>query len=100
MSRGTILFLDDDQELQSLVSAYLRERGYEVEPARTVKEARTVLACIRVDAAIVDGLLVHPFVPYDPWRGALHLASGRSDEALREATELLMLPLMLAPPMT
>jgi len=57
MSRGTILFLDDDQELQSLVSAYLRERGYEVEPARTVKEARTVLACIRVDAAIVDGLL-------------------------------------------
>ncbi|HEX5753430.1 MAG TPA: response regulator [Archangium sp.] len=57
MSRGTILFLEDDQDLQSLVSAYLRERGYEVEPARTVKEARTVLACIRVDAAVVDGLL-------------------------------------------
>jgi len=57
MSRGTILFLDDDQDLQSLVSACLHERGYEVEPTRTVKEARTVLACIRVDAAIVDGLL-------------------------------------------
>ncbi|WP_375771776.1 response regulator [Archangium gephyra] len=57
MSRGTLLFLEDDQDLQSLVSAYLRERGYEVEPARTVKEARTVLSCIRVDAAIVDGLL-------------------------------------------
>ncbi|MCY1075595.1 response regulator [Archangium lansingense] len=57
MSRGTILFLEDDKDLQSLVSAYLRERGYEVEPARTVKEARTVIACLRVDAAIVDGLL-------------------------------------------
>ncbi|HYO69626.1 MAG TPA: response regulator [Archangium sp.] len=57
MSRGTILFLEDDQDLQSLVSAWLRERGYEVEGARTVKEARTVLACIRVDAAVVDGLL-------------------------------------------
>ncbi|WPB74526.1 response regulator [Archangium violaceum] len=57
MSRGTILFLEDDQDLQSLVSAYLRERGYEVEAARTVKEARTVLACLRVDAAVVDGLL-------------------------------------------
>lgn len=57
MSRGTILFLEDDPHLQSLVSASLSERGYEVEPARTVKEARTVLACIRVDAAIVDGLL-------------------------------------------
>ncbi|AKJ01621.1 diguanylate cyclase (GGDEF)-like protein [Archangium gephyra] len=57
MSRGTILFLEDDQDLQSLVSAYLRERGYEVETARTVKEARTVMACIRVDAAVVDGLL-------------------------------------------
>lgn len=57
MSRATLLFLEDDQDLQSLVSAWLRERGYEVETARTVKEARTVMACIRVDAAIVDGLL-------------------------------------------
>lgn len=57
MSRATLLFLEDDQNLQSLVSAWLRERGYEVEPARTVKEARTVLSCLRVDAAIVDGLL-------------------------------------------
>lgn len=57
MSRGTILFLEEDAEQQSRVSAYLSERGYEVEPARTVKEARTVMACIRVDAAVVDGLL-------------------------------------------
>jgi DNA-binding response OmpR family regulator len=57
MSRGTILFLEENAEQQALVSAYLSERGYEVEPARTVKEARTVLACIRVDAAVVDGLL-------------------------------------------
>lgn len=57
MSRGTLLFLEDDQDLQSLVCAYLRERGYEVESARTVKEARNILSLIRVDAAIVDGLL-------------------------------------------
>ncbi|WNG49585.1 response regulator [Archangium minus] len=57
MSRGTLLFLEDDQDLQSLVCAYLRERGYEVESARTVKEARNLLSLIRVDAAIVDGLL-------------------------------------------
>jgi DNA-binding NtrC family response regulator len=85
MSRGTLLFLEDDQDLQSLVSAWLRERGYEVETARTVKEARTVMACLRVDAAIVDGLLPgmmgtdfiqelrqrHPTLPlhvqHEPW---------------------------------
>ena len=57
MSRGTLLFVEADQDLQSLVSAWLRERGYEVESAHTVKEARTVLACLRVDAAIVDARL-------------------------------------------
>ena len=57
MIRGTLLFLEDDKDLQTLVSAYLRERGYHVESARTVQEARNVLAYTRVDAAIVDGLL-------------------------------------------
>lgn len=57
MSHGTILFLDDDKDLQSLVGACLRGRGYEVESALDVKQARTLLAGIRVDAAIVDGLL-------------------------------------------
>ena len=57
MIRGKLLFLEDDKDLQSLVSAYLRERGYQVASARTVKEARDVLQYTRVDAAIVDGLL-------------------------------------------
>jgi diguanylate cyclase (GGDEF)-like protein len=57
MKRGTLLFLEEDRELQSLVSTYLRERGYQVELAQTVQEARDVLASSRVDAAIVDGLL-------------------------------------------
>lgn len=56
MSRGTILFLDDDQDLQSRVATCLRERGFEVEPALDVKQARTLLSCLRVDAAIVGGL--------------------------------------------
>jgi diguanylate cyclase (GGDEF)-like protein len=57
MSRGTLLFLEDDKDLQSLVSTYLGERGYEVRSARSVKEAREALTRSRVDAAIVDGLL-------------------------------------------
>ncbi|WP_309895157.1 response regulator [Archangium sp.] len=57
MSRGTLLFLDDDADLQSLVSTYLRDRGYRVESARTAEEAREVLARVRVDATIVDGML-------------------------------------------
>ncbi len=54
MSRGTILFLEANQDLQSLVSGWLREQGFEVESALGVREARTLLACLRVDAAIVD----------------------------------------------
>ncbi len=57
MSRGTLLFLDDDADLQSLISTYLRDRGYRVESARTAAEAREVLARVRVDATIVDGML-------------------------------------------
>ncbi|HVG62549.1 MAG TPA: diguanylate cyclase [Hyalangium sp.] len=55
--RGTILFLEKDRELQVVMPAYLRERGYRVESARSVQEARTVLAHLKVDAAIVDSLL-------------------------------------------
>ncbi|WP_141332400.1 response regulator transcription factor, partial [Myxococcus sp. AB025B] len=53
----TLLFLEDDKDLQSLVCAFLREKGFRVETARTAAEARAVLAKVPVDAAIVDGLL-------------------------------------------
>ncbi|MDY7231379.1 response regulator [Hyalangium rubrum] len=57
MSGGRVLFLEQDGQLQVLVPAYLRERGYQVESARSVQEARSVLARTAVDAAVVDGLL-------------------------------------------
>jgi diguanylate cyclase (GGDEF)-like protein len=56
-SQGTVLFLEDDAELQSLVGTFLRERGVEVVGARSAPEATRLLAGRRVDAAIVDGLL-------------------------------------------
>lgn len=56
-SNRTLLFLEDDKDLQSLVSTFLREKGYRVEPARTAAEALNVLSRVPVDAAIVDGLL-------------------------------------------
>ncbi|MBZ4419228.1 response regulator [Myxococcus sp. RHSTA-1-4] len=58
MSSGrTVLFLEDDKDLQSLVCTFLREKGYRVESARTAAEALALLAHVPVDAAIVDGLL-------------------------------------------
>ncbi|RKH43781.1 response regulator [Corallococcus sicarius] len=53
----TLLFLEDDRDLQTLVCAFLREKGYQVVPARSAAEARAVLQARPVDAAIVDGLL-------------------------------------------
>ncbi|WP_256560195.1 response regulator [Myxococcus dinghuensis] len=53
----TLLFLEDDKDLQNLVAAFLREKGFRVEAARTAVEARTLLSKTKVDAAIVDGLL-------------------------------------------
>ncbi|HZI13246.1 MAG TPA: response regulator [Myxococcus sp.] len=57
MGGRTLLFLDDDKDLQTLVGTFLREKGYRVEPARTAAEAQAVLSRVPVDAAIVDGLL-------------------------------------------
>jgi diguanylate cyclase (GGDEF)-like protein len=58
MSSGrTLLFLEDDKDLQTLVGTLLREKGYRVESARTATEALALLAHVPVDAAIVDGLL-------------------------------------------
>ncbi|MBN1208557.1 MAG: response regulator [Myxococcaceae bacterium] len=57
MSGGTVLFLEKDRELQVVMPAFLRERGYRVECGRSVREARAVLERTQVDAAVVDGLL-------------------------------------------
>ncbi|RKG85167.1 response regulator [Corallococcus terminator] len=53
----TLLFLEDDRDLQTLVCTFLRDKGYQVTPARSAAEARQVLVSQPVDAAIVDGLL-------------------------------------------
>jgi len=34
-----------------------------------------------------EGLLVHPFVPYDPWQGAVDMIEGRADTGLRFVRE-------------
>ncbi|NOK16645.1 response regulator [Corallococcus carmarthensis] len=52
-----LLFLEDDRDLQTLVCTFLRDKGYQVTPARSAAEAREVLQSKPVDAAIVDGLL-------------------------------------------
>lgn len=52
-----VLFLEKDRELQTVMPAFLRERGFRVECARSVQEARAVLASTAVDAAVVDSLL-------------------------------------------
>lgn len=54
---STVLFLEKDRELQTVMPAFLRERGFRVECARSVQEGRTVLANTLVDAAVVDSLL-------------------------------------------
>ncbi|WP_224240651.1 response regulator [Hyalangium gracile] len=56
MSR-TVLFLEKERELQAVMPAYLRERGFRVESARSVAEAQAVLARVEVDAVVVDSLL-------------------------------------------
>ncbi|NBD12701.1 response regulator [Corallococcus silvisoli] len=56
-SDKTLLFLEDDRDLQTLVCTFLRDKGYQVTPARSAAEARQVLLSEPVDAAIVDGLL-------------------------------------------
>ncbi|WP_224372263.1 response regulator [Hyalangium versicolor] len=57
MRTRTLLFLEDDEDLQSLVTTYLRDSGYQVQSARDAEEARAILARTQVDAAIVDGQL-------------------------------------------
>jgi diguanylate cyclase (GGDEF)-like protein len=57
MSGGTVLYLEQDWQQQQLVPAYLRERGYRVESAGSVQEARRVLSRTAVDVAVVDGVL-------------------------------------------
>jgi len=50
-----------------------------------------------------DGLLIHPFVAYDPWRGAVDLAAGRTDSALTEVQDAILnygaIGVKLYPPM-
>jgi|GEM_PF-6543861 len=54
----------------------------------TIKEQMAVMKVLSQRRP--EGLLIHPFVPYDPWRGAVDLAAGRSDEALREVQDAIL----------
>ena len=57
MSAKTILLAEDDQDIRDVVQEVLEERGYDVIPARTGRQALDVLALdhsSRPDAVILD----------------------------------------------
>jgi HPt (histidine-containing phosphotransfer) domain-containing protein len=56
MIRRRLLVLEDGGEPRSPVATYLSERGYQVETALGVAQARTALSLERMDAVIVDRL--------------------------------------------
>jgi CheY-like chemotaxis protein len=56
MIRRRLLFLEDGAEPRSPVATYLSERGYQVETALGVAQARAALSLERMDAVIVDRL--------------------------------------------
>jgi len=63
MSAKTILLAEDDQDIRDVVQEVLEERGYDVIPARTGRQALDVLALdqgSRPDAVILD--LMMPIV--------------------------------------
>ncbi|MEQ8334658.1 response regulator [Nisaea sp.] len=51
---SSILVVDDDKSLRDLLSAVLRDRGYEVEIAKEGDEALKILAHTRFDIVISD----------------------------------------------
>jgi DNA-binding response OmpR family regulator len=54
---GLILIVDDEEPIRKLLLAFLTRRGYSVEAAATLAEARAALAKKVFDLAIVDLLL-------------------------------------------
>src|SRR5690349_15077007 len=54
---STILIIDDDRALRSLLALQLERAGHHVVEAGTAREGQTVLEQQQVDLAIVDGLL-------------------------------------------
>jgi len=67
----------------------------------TIKEQMRVMKVLSQRRP--GGLLIHPFIAYDPWRGAVDLAAGRSDEALQEVQDAILyqgaIGVKLYPPM-
>tara|TARA_R110002012_G_scaffold12277_5_gene54877 strand:+ start:1338 stop:1703 length:366 start_codon:yes stop_codon:yes gene_type:complete len=51
---SSILVVDDDKSLRDLLSAMLRDRGYEVDIAKEGDEALKILAHTRFDVVISD----------------------------------------------
>ena len=54
---ATLLLIDDDQRLASMVSDYLHAAGYVVEIAPTLAEGRALLAAQTFDALVLDLML-------------------------------------------
>jgi DNA-binding NtrC family response regulator len=52
-----ILFVEDDPDVQAVVSEYLGTMGYRVTAVASAEEARLTLAMQRVDLALIDCLM-------------------------------------------
>src|SRR5687768_426802 len=54
---GTVLLVEDDDDIRLLVRRWLAARGHAVQEARSCEEALAAFAGRRIDVAIVDHLL-------------------------------------------
>lgn len=57
MRKGTILSIDDDSNLQLVISHYLEDDGYMVETAASMKEALAKLGRVAADVILLDLVL-------------------------------------------
>lgn len=73
-----ILIVEDDADVQSIVSEFLAAAGHRVSPASSAEQARLVLASEPVDIALIDCLM-----------------SGERGNALAEHTLSLGIPTIL-----
>ncbi|HUF31989.1 MAG TPA: response regulator [Acidimicrobiales bacterium] len=57
MAGETLLLVDDEENLRSMLQAALRHVGFEVHPAATGREALEAAAAIRPDLIVLDVML-------------------------------------------
>lgn len=87
--RPSILVVDDDEEIRSLLDRYLGMHGFESVPAATAAQSRTAIATRSIDLVLLDlGLpdedgLVHLKYLQTNWRGPVIVVTGRGEAVER-----------------